>query len=50
MYPHANRLDRETALRLWTEGSAWFSSEAGHKGRIAQGQLADLVGASARTT
>ena len=43
MYPHANRLDRETALRLWTEGSAWFSSEAGRKGRIAQGQLADLV-------
>ena len=31
------------ALRLWTEGSAWFSSEAGRKGRIAQGQLADLV-------
>jgi predicted amidohydrolase YtcJ len=43
MYPPANRLDRETALRLWTEGSAWFSSEAGRKGRIAQGQLADLV-------
>jgi predicted amidohydrolase YtcJ len=43
MYPPANRLDRETALRLWTEGSAWFSSEAGRKGRIAQGQPADLA-------
>ncbi len=46
MYPQANRLDRETALRLWTEGSAWFSSEAGRKGRIAQGQLADFVALS----
>jgi hypothetical protein len=37
------RLDRATALRLWTEGSAWFSSEQDIKGRIAPGQLADLV-------
>jgi predicted amidohydrolase YtcJ len=37
------RLDRTTALRLWTEGSAWFSSEQGKKGRIAPGQLADLA-------
>jgi len=37
------RLDRATALRMWTEGSAWFSSEEGRKGRIAPGQLADLV-------
>ena len=37
------RLDRTTALRLYTEGSAWFSSENGKKGRIAAGQLADLV-------
>jgi len=37
------RLDRTTALRLWTEGSAWFSSEDGKKGRIAPGQLADVV-------
>jgi predicted amidohydrolase YtcJ len=37
------RLDRSTALRLWTEGSAWFSAEQGKKGRIEPGQLADLV-------
>jgi predicted amidohydrolase YtcJ len=37
------RLDRTAALRLWTEGSAWFSSEHGKKGSIAPGQLADLV-------
>jgi predicted amidohydrolase YtcJ len=43
LYPEANRLDRETALRLWTQGSAWFSSEEGKKGRIAPGQLADLA-------
>jgi predicted amidohydrolase YtcJ len=38
-----NRPDRETALRLWTEGSAWFSTEAGKKGRLVAGQLADLA-------
>jgi predicted amidohydrolase YtcJ len=37
------RLDRTTALRLWTEGSAWFSTEQGMKGRIAAGQYADLA-------
>jgi len=41
--PSAARLDRTTALRLWTEGSAWFSSEQGEKGRIVRGQLADLA-------
>jgi len=39
----AARLDRTAALRLWTEGSAWFSSEQGKKGRIVPGQLADLA-------
>jgi len=39
----ANQLDRETALRLWTERTAWFSNEAGRKGRIAAGQYADLA-------
>jgi predicted amidohydrolase YtcJ len=39
----AARLDRTTALRLWTEGGAWFSSEDGKKGRIATGQFADLA-------
>ena len=37
------RLDRTTALRLWTEGSAWFSAEEDRKGRIAPGRFADLA-------
>ena len=32
LYPERNRLDRETALRLWTKGSAWFSGEEASKG------------------
>jgi predicted amidohydrolase YtcJ len=40
------RLDRTTALRLWTEGSAWFSTEQDRKGRIAPGQFADLAALS----
>ena len=43
MYPDKNRLSREEALRLYTQGSSWFSSESGKKGAIAPGQLADLV-------
>jgi len=43
LYGPANRLDRTEALRLWTEGSAWFSGDDGTKGRIAAGQLADLA-------
>lgn len=43
MYPAAQRQDRETALRLWTEANTWFSNERGVKGRIEKGQLADLV-------
>ncbi len=43
LYPAANRLDRESALRLWTEANTWFSNEAGKKGQIRQGQLADLA-------
>jgi predicted amidohydrolase YtcJ len=43
LYPPANRLDREQALRLWTEANSWFSTEQGKKGRIAVGQLADLA-------
>ncbi|WP_118138578.1 amidohydrolase [Oceanicella sp. SM1341] len=42
-----NLLDRETALRLWTEGSAWFSGEADVKGRLAPGCYADLAVLSA---
>jgi hypothetical protein len=43
----ANTLDRETALRLWTEGSAWFSGEEAVKGRLALGFYADLAVLSA---
>src|SRR3989442_15308141 len=43
MYPDKNRLSREEALRLYTQGSSWFSSESGKKGAIAVGQLADFV-------
>jgi len=42
MYDESNRLDRTEALRLWTEGSSWFSSEEGKKGALLPGQLADL--------
>jgi predicted amidohydrolase YtcJ len=45
--PEANTLDRETALRLWTEGSAWFSGEEGVKGRLTTGRYADLAVLSA---
>jgi predicted amidohydrolase YtcJ len=43
LYPAANLLDRETALRLWTESNTWFSTESGKKGQIKAGQLADLA-------
>jgi predicted amidohydrolase YtcJ len=43
LYPRAHCLDRETALRMWTENVTWFSNEEGNKGRIQAGQLADLI-------
>ena len=43
MYPEKNCLSREEALRLYTQGSSWFSTEAGKKGGLAKGQLADLA-------
>ena len=43
MYPERNCLSREEALRLYTQGSSWFSSESGKKGAIAAGQLADFA-------
>src|SRR5580704_11801514 len=43
MYPDKNCLSREEALRLYTQGSSWFSSESEKKGALATGQLADLV-------
>ncbi|RON05536.1 amidohydrolase [Pseudomonas brassicacearum] len=45
LYPQG--LSRDTALELYTHGSAWFSSEQGTKGQIKVGQLADLVALSA---
>jgi predicted amidohydrolase YtcJ len=41
--PRHNCLDRDTALRMWTENVTWFSNEVGKKGRIAPGMLADLL-------
>ncbi|MDQ0586153.1 putative amidohydrolase YtcJ [Variovorax paradoxus] len=43
LYPQRNCLDREAALRMWTENVTWFSNEVGKKGRIEAGQLADLM-------
>ena len=43
LYPQRNCLDREAALRMWTENVTWFSNEEGLKGRIEVGQFADLV-------
>jgi len=42
LYPEENRLDRAEALRLYTVGSSWFSTEDGKKGALIPGQLADL--------
>jgi predicted amidohydrolase YtcJ len=47
LYGEANRLSRDEALRLFTVGSSWFSSEEGKKGAIVPGQLADLAALSA---
>ena len=43
LYPQRNCLDREAALRMWTENVTWFSNEEGKKGRIQVGQFADLI-------
>ena len=47
LYPVGNRLDRLEALRLYTVGSSWFSSEEEKKGALVPGQLADLAVLSA---
>ena len=47
LYPDGNRLSRKDALRLYTVGGTWFSSEEGVKGQIVHGQLADLAVLSA---
>jgi len=43
LYNEQGRLDRATALELYTRGSAWFSNEQQKKGAIKTGMLADLV-------
>jgi predicted amidohydrolase YtcJ len=47
LYPEKNRLDRAEALKLYTIGSSWFSTEEGKKGALAAGQMADLAVLSA---
>lgn len=43
IYDDNSTLSRETALELYTRGSAWFSNEQQKKGTIKVGQLADLA-------
>jgi len=43
LYPQHSRLDRETALDLYTRANTWFSNEDGLKGQIKVGQLADFA-------
>ena len=43
LYPEENRFDRGEALKLYTIGSSWFSTEDWEKGAIAPGQHADLA-------
>nr|WP_255775356.1 amidohydrolase family protein [Microbulbifer sediminum] len=43
LYGPENRLDRRTALKLFTQGSAWFSGEEESKGEIAPGMVADFA-------
>ena len=47
LYPEENRFDRTEALKLYTIGSSWFSTEAGQKGALVPGQFADLAVLSA---
>ena len=47
LYPAENRFDREEALKLYTLGSSWFSTEDGKKGALVPGQLADFAVLSA---
>jgi predicted amidohydrolase YtcJ len=37
------RPSREEALRMWTEGGAWFAFAENERGRIAPGMLADIA-------
>ncbi|HUN35955.1 MAG TPA: amidohydrolase [Trebonia sp.] len=42
LYPPANIVDRETALRMYTQAGAELTGEADRKGTIAVGKYADL--------
>lgn len=43
LYDEKDVLDRQTALKLWTKGSAWFSGEQKDKGSIVAGEHADFT-------
>jgi len=43
LWSQAARLDRMEALRLYTQGSAWFSRDDQRKGALTPGQFADLA-------
>jgi predicted amidohydrolase YtcJ len=43
MWQQRDRLSRYEALKLMTQGSAWFSGEEQRKGLLAKGQYADVV-------
>jgi predicted amidohydrolase YtcJ len=47
LYGEDNRFDRSEALKLYTMGSSWFSTEDDKKGALIPGQLADLAVLSA---
>jgi hypothetical protein len=47
LYAEKNRLDRAEALRLYTQGGSWFSTEDRTKGALTPAQLADLAVLSA---
>jgi predicted amidohydrolase YtcJ len=43
IYNDSNKLERQEALRLWTQGSAYFSNEEKVKGALTVGQYADMI-------
>ena len=43
LYDEKDLIDRTTALKLWTKGSAWFSGEQANKGALVEGEYADLA-------
>lgn len=47
LYGETDRLSREEALRLYTAGSSWFSTEEDVKGSLIAGQFADFAVLSA---